>query len=136
MGCSLAASFAVRIKEIRRKIQPDYLFIEPSGMVITKEMRDVSAMAKRDVSYDIGSFLTLIDGDDFDFLWEARRPLLMGQISDADAVLITKTDLIDADRLNEITSELSGISKTLLNFSVTDEGSLESVMQQILRSSP
>ena len=65
MGCSLATSLVARIKEIKRTVNPDYLFIEPSEMVLTQEMLDATRMGLRDVSYEIGPFITLIDGPDF-----------------------------------------------------------------------
>ena len=55
-------------KKLKKKYDPDVLFIEPSEAVVTQELRDVSAMGLRDIKYDIGPFITLVDGPDFDFL--------------------------------------------------------------------
>lgn len=92
MGCSLAASLVAGIKEFRRSISPDYLFVEPSELVVTAEMRNVIRMGLRDIAFTIGPYITLIDGVNFGMLWEERRPLLLGQITGADLVALTKTD--------------------------------------------
>ncbi len=92
MGCSLAASLVAGIKEFRRNISPDYLFVEPSELVVTAEMRSVIKMGLRDIAFTIGPFITLVDGVNFGMLWEERRPLLLGQITGADLVALTKTD--------------------------------------------
>ncbi len=92
MGCSLAASLVAGIKEFRRSISPDYLFVEPSELVVTAEMRNVIKMGLRDIAFTIGPFITLVDGVNFGMLWEERRPLLLGQITGADLVALTKAD--------------------------------------------
>lgn len=92
MGCSLAASLVAGIKEFRRNISPDYLFVEPSELVVTAEMRNVIKMGLRDIAFTIGPFIILVDGVNFGMLWEERRPLLLGQITGADLVALTKTD--------------------------------------------
>ena len=75
MGCSLATSLVSEIKKFRRDIDPDFLFIEPSEIVVTREMRIVSSMGLRDVKYATGPFITLVDGPAFEVSWEERRPL-------------------------------------------------------------
>lgn len=92
MGCSLAASLVAGIKEFRRSISPAYLFVEPSELVVMAEMRNVIKMGLRDINFTIGPFITLVDGERFGTLWEERRPLLLGQITGADLVALTKTD--------------------------------------------
>lgn len=73
-------------------MDPDYLFVEPSSQVLTKELHDVTAMALRDVSYEIGPFVTLIDGPMFEYWWEERQPLLLGQVAGADLVAVSQVD--------------------------------------------
>ena len=72
MGCSLAASLVDLKKKLKRDIDPDLLFIEPSEMVVTQELLDVTAMGLRDIHYDIGPFITLVDGPQFGFMWNER----------------------------------------------------------------
>jgi G3E family GTPase len=113
----LAASLATRIKGIQREIDPDLLFIEPSEMVVTRELRNVSAMGLRDVTYEVGPFITLVDGPTFNFSWQERRALLLGQIADADLVVLSRSDLIDSSRLEEIGKTLNEYLNSVLGLS-------------------
>ena len=108
---------ATRIKGIQREIDPDLLFIEPSEMVVTKELRNVSAMGLRDVTYEVGPFITLVDGPTFNFSWQERRALLLGQIADADLVVLSRSDLIDSGRLEEIGKTLNEHLKSVIGLS-------------------
>ncbi len=67
-------------------------------MIVTQELRTVTNMGLRDIKYDIGPFITLIDGPSFSFQWQERPKLLLGQIQDADSIALSRTDLIDAPR--------------------------------------
>ena len=116
MGCSLATSLVARIKEIKRTVNPDYLFIEPSEMVLTQEMLDATRMGLRDVSYEIGPFITLIDGPAFTQVWEERRPLLLGQIHKADLVAISRADLVPRMNKEDI-GALDGVVNSILRLS-------------------
>lgn len=131
MGCSLAASLVARIKEIKRTLNPDYLFIEPSEMVLTQEMLDATRMGLRDVSYQIGPFITLIDGPAFPQLWEERRPLLLGQIHKADLVAISRADLLSPERLRETIESLNGYREPVFSLSSRLGLGLEEVIQKI-----
>jgi G3E family GTPase len=104
----MAASFTVRLKQIIRNNSPHYLFLEPSGMVLTHELRSVSGMGRRDVSYDIGGFITLIDGPSFDSTWRERKDLMIGQVKDADLVMLSRSDLLSEAEMTGIKRVLSG----------------------------
>ena len=95
MGCSLANSLVDQIKEMKRRHDPDVLFVEPSEMVVTAEMRQVCAMGRRDVDYGVGPLVTLVDGPNFDFLWAERSQLSGGQVRGADLVAIGRSDAVD-----------------------------------------
>ena len=117
MGCSLATSLVSAIKKIRRGLNPDFLFIEPSELVVTEEMRAATRMASRDVNYTSGPFITLVDGPNFQALWQERQPLLLGQLAGADLVAVSKSDLISAVRMAAITDTLKGYCRGILRLS-------------------
>lgn len=78
-------------------------------MVLTGELRSVVTMARRDVTYDIGSFITLIDGPNFDFIWRERKDLLIEQIRDADLVMLSRSDLLGEARVAEVKRVLGSL---------------------------
>lgn len=128
MGCSLATSLVSEIKKFRRDIDPDFLFIEPSEMVLTSEMRNATSMGLRDVKYAVGPFITLVDGPAFEVSWEERRPLILGQVEGADAVAVSRSDLLDTGRVQEIIEVLREHTRNVFQMSVTGNADLWKVM--------
>jgi G3E family GTPase len=131
VGCSLATSLVARIKEIKRTVNPDYLFVEPSEMVLTQEMHDATRMGLRDVSYDVGPFITLIDGLAFGQVWEERQPLLRGQIHQADLVAVSRSDMLSGEEYSKVIDSLDGVSNSILKLSAKNGIGLEEVIQKL-----
>ena len=131
MGCSLASSLVDLKKELKRNHDPDFLFIEPSEMIVTQELRDVTAMGLRDIRYDIGPFITLVDGPLFEFLWSERRSLLLGQVKDADLVAVSRADSIDVGELNKVRQALSGYCSNVIPLSVRNGYGLTEVVKRV-----
>lgn len=122
---------ATRIKAFRRELDPNFLFIEPSEMVVTRELRNATSMGLRDVRYEIGPFVTLVDGPTFDFSWQERRALLLGQITDADLVLVSRTDLAEQERLAEIEGTLKEYCNGVLSLSTRLGQGIEEVVKMV-----
>lgn len=101
-------------------------------MVVTAEMRGVNAMGRRDVRYDIGPYITLINGPEFPALWQERQTLLRGQLTGADLVAVNKIDLLNADRLAEISQTLNGLCRKLMPLSARSGEGLEEVVQALI----
>ena len=131
MGCSLASSLVDLKKELIKTHNPDVLFVEPSEMVVTEELRQVAAMGRRDIRYEIGPFITLVDGPLFGFLWQERRKLLLGQVSDADRVVISRCDQIDLQELQEIQGLLAEYHNGIHGLSVHQNLGLEPLWTNI-----
>jgi G3E family GTPase len=120
-----------RIKRIKRAQHPDWLVIEPSGMVVTKELRDVAAMGLRDVQYDVGPLVALVDGPNFDFIWNERQHLVKGQMDGADVVAVSRTDRLDEARHHAIQKVLAPHAEHLYLFSSQNDAGVEKVWQCI-----
>jgi G3E family GTPase len=131
VGCSLASSLVDLKKDIKKTHDPDVLFVEPSEMVVTEELRQVAAMGRRDIRYEIGPFITLVDGPLFGFLWQERRKLLLGQVSDADVVAISRCDQIDPQELREIQDILAEYHNGIDGLSVHKNLGLETLWANI-----
>ncbi|MBC8438234.1 MAG: hypothetical protein H8D87_00910 [Deltaproteobacteria bacterium] len=113
-------------------MDPDYLFLEPSEMIVTRELRDVVNMGLRDLKYGIGPFITLIDGPSFSFHWEERPKLIQGQIQDADIVALSKTDRIDSIKIKQICDTLNLPEKNLLLLGQKNRSAITELAQEIL----
>lgn len=100
-------------------------------MIVTQELRDVTAMGLRDIRYDIGPFITLVDGPLFEFLWSERRSLLLGQVKDADLVAVSRADSIDVGELNKVRQALSGYCSNVIPLSVRSGDGLAEVVKRV-----
>jgi G3E family GTPase len=96
----------VRLKELYRAHKPEYLFVEPAAMVTTQEMKYAASIALRDVKYEIGPFITLVNAAEYDDTRRERESLLMAQVHGADVTCVTKGDLAGPQRVNEIKEDL------------------------------
>ena len=130
MGCTLAGSLTNMIKDIRRTVNPDYLFIEPFELVVTAEILTALAMGQRDVDYEVGPVIALIDAPEFDFLWQERKQTLLNYISGCHGVAITRVDLVDKQKLKMIREALKNETQRddVLLVSVPDNEGIDKVM--------
>jgi G3E family GTPase len=131
VGCSLASGLVDLIKKIKRNVDPDLLFIEPSEMVVTRELKDVTAMGLRDIRFGAGPFITLVDGPQFPFLWSDRRALLLGQVKDADLVAVSRMDLIGSRDMETINGLLQSLCGPLIPLSAQNGDGMGEVMKRI-----
>jgi G3E family GTPase len=130
VGCTLAGSLTNMIKDIKRTVNPNYLFIEPFELVVTKEILTALAMGKRDVIYKVGPVFALIDAPEFDYLWQERKQTLINYISGCHRVAITRVDLVDPQKLEHIRETLNNevqVDNALL-VSVPENQGIEKVM--------
>lgn len=130
MGCTLAGSLTNMIKDIRRTVNPDYLFIEPFELVVTAEILTALAMGQRDVDYEVGPVFALIDAPEFDFSWRERKQTLLNHISGCHRVAITRVDLVGKQKLKAIREALRNEMQAddVLLVSIPDDEGIEKVM--------
>lgn len=131
MGCSLASRLVALQKEIKRNHDPDFLFIEPSEMVVTSELRNVAAMGRRDTVYDIGPFITLVNTPVFEAQWQERPALLGGQVAGADLVAASKVDLSGTEQITAIAAQL-GRAGGIVALSTTADRGIRQVLEQLI----
>jgi G3E family GTPase len=101
-------------------------------MIVTKELRNVTKMGLRDIQYDIGPFITLIDGPSFSFNWEERPKLLLGQMQDVDRVALSRTDMIDSKQIEHIRKILDVAGNNLMLLNKQNSSTINELAQQIL----
>lgn len=95
------------IKNFKRGLDPDYLFIEPYELVVTAEMLTALAMGTRDVRYEIGPVIALINAGNFDDEWGERRQTLVNYMNGSKAVAISHADAVDDSQLQTIYATIS-----------------------------
>ncbi len=105
--CSLKSTFINTLIEIAEKVKPDRVILEPSGIFILSEIFELFRYCQISDSYQINSVVTVIDGLHFREQQQAYGNFLTNQIDNAGTLLISKTDLMDAQDTLAIVSELS-----------------------------
>ncbi len=97
-------------------------------MVTTDEMRRAASMGLRDVNYDLGPVITLVDGIDFENTWAERRVLMTSQIKGADLVALSRADLLREHRREDICGVLREYADNVIMLSVTDNLGLDCII--------
>ena len=122
------------IKKIRRDTNPDFLFIEPYELVITDEIRVAASLGLRDVDYEVGPFITLVDAETFDFSWQERNRLILNHIIGADMIAISRSDLTQPEQLEAIRETLKNHvnNNQVLSLSAVLGHGIKEVMDSIL----
>jgi G3E family GTPase len=131
VGCSLAASLVDLIKKIKRKHQPEFMFIEPSEMVVTQELQNVTAMGHRDIRYQIGPLITLVDAVRFASIWAERQQLVLGQIKGADVVALSRVDQLTDISPDAVCQILRPHCNGLYLLSIQDPERLEKIAESV-----
>ena len=127
----MATSLVEVIKRFKRIHDPKLLFIEPSEMVVTQELRNVAAMGRRDAYYQIGPLITLVDASRFDFMWAERQQLIQGQINGADIVALSHTDGLEDSPPEKISKVLQPYCNGIDLLSVQDTVSTEKMIKNV-----
>jgi G3E family GTPase len=100
-------------------------------MVTTQELGDAAAAGLRDCAYDVGPFITLVDGPEFEATWAERRSLLQAQIAGADLVAISKSDLVESHNRERISEALKYDSSNLVELSTLTKLGMDSIINLV-----
>lgn len=101
-------------------------------MVTAHELRAAASMGLRDVKYDRGPIIALVDGPDFESMWEEREGWIRSQIHDADLVAISRTDLLNGRDVDRISSVLGQCSGNVTPLSTKDGTGIDVVMKLVV----
>lgn len=139
--CSLVGNFILALEELIKEQNPEHIIIEPSGVGKLSEILD--GLNDLEIPFEKHLILTIVDARRFyhnnlyvtDYFWD--------QISNADAVILSKTDCMSGKKLSEI---CTAIHNKLADMDVIcvpwdkdfhfllDSRSLQSVADQVVSS--
>ena len=101
-------------------------------MVVTRELRNVMDMGLRDIQYDVGPLITLVDAASFAFNWEERKKLIGGQVQEADQVALSRVDRVDEEQVKHICGALQIRPDDVLQLSRESAESMDMLKDRIL----
>lgn len=105
--CNVNGSFVESLQHLRnQEKQFDYVIVETTGLADPIPL--IHSIVSTDLvdSYRIDGVLTLLDAMNFDISNHFHSEVALNQILSADTVLISKTDLVSQQRLDEIVEYL------------------------------
>ncbi|MGD9073513.1 MAG: GTP-binding protein, partial [Desulfobacterales bacterium] len=93
--CTLQADFRSQLLDISRKIGPERVIIEPTGVATIAQVRSIiEAQLFEDTIREINDIL-ISDATGFMGLYKANRHFVESQVENADVVLLNKCDKVD-----------------------------------------
>jgi G3E family GTPase len=134
--CEVAASFAKTLYTLYREFKPDYVLVEPTGVAIPHQVKQVAQMGGRDAKISIGPAVVLFDATRPAELLDMHMlgQLVVTQVKDADIVAISKTDAVDEASMQESARkirELNERAEIIYISSFTGAG-LDQVLDRII----
>lgn len=95
--CSMAGEVVANANRIQRDFSPDWLILESTGVAYPKLIRD-------NLEQGLGisaHIFAVVDAKRWKRLLVPMKPLLSGQLADAEAIFLNKTDLVTPEILAE-----------------------------------
>ena len=90
--CTLSLNLIEELIEIERKYEPEFIIFEPTGAAFPQRIMESVSMSN--VQLEGATIVTVVDAQRLDKLMTIVPNLIGGQIASADAILISKTDLV------------------------------------------
>lgn len=84
-------------------------------------------MGLRDVRYEIGPFITLVDGPRFDEIWAERQHLIIGHLTGSELAAISRADRIDVDQIEAIKADLSAYHNDIIILGANDDSGVDGI---------
>lgn len=110
--CSIKLNFKDTLLDVINKFKPDRIIIEPTGIGLLSEIITMINNLDKDMNISINSLITVIDGVNyFDYI-DNFGDFFEDQIENASVLIISKSQFIDNQDLDDIIKSLKHINKT------------------------
>jgi G3E family GTPase len=108
--CQLAADLVTTLHELQEALEPECVFLEPSGLAVPKSILDTLDRYCKVI--DEVMVLAVVDAERYDTLIDAGIPLVNLQIEPAQIVAINKIDLISEEDVFKLTAQVARMNPT------------------------
>ena len=98
--CSLVGDFAASMKEVIEKFNPTRIIVEPSGVGKLSDI--INAITTVDADLKLNILATVVDGSKAKLYLKNFGEFFINQVDSADSIIISKTDKIDEEKLEEV----------------------------------
>ena len=99
--CSLVGDFGASLKEVVSKYHPDRILIEPSGVGKLSDVIKAVQGVQNEVDIVLNSYTTVVDAKKCKMYMRNFGEFFNNQVQYAGAVIMSRTDIVDADKAME-----------------------------------
>ena len=108
--CSLVGDFGTSLKEVVDKYHPDRILIEPSGVGKLSDVIKAVQGVQGDVDIVLNSYTTVVDAKKCKMYMRNFGEFFDNQVEYADAIIMSRTDIIDEKKAQQAMELLRGIN--------------------------
>jgi len=127
--CTLAGRLMEALEQIATQVQPQRLFIEPTGLARPEEIRRLLKQDELANRYALAPVLTIVDPATYLRLLGKHMPFYAGQIAEADIVVANKLDRLQPGQIERFRQELPKLNPRARLLEVTFGKVPEDVLQ-------
>ena len=134
--CSLRHDLIHTLLELERDVQPDVVFLEPSGVAGPKQIQHCLCGYGGEI--DKQTFLVVADAERLPAIQDFSIPLIRDGLEIADLVAINKSDLVSPEQLQELEQRVRAVNPEveLLCVSVKEGTQLDKLIETVQAHSP
>jgi G3E family GTPase len=126
--CSLNSDLISGIQEIRKETDPQWVVIEATGVAFPDKIAET-------LFINLGlesQIITLVDAKRWHRIRIPLENLIIGQLNDAQLILLNKTDLVEEAELLAIESELRQLNDVARQFRISGIRPIEAEVLQVM----
>lgn len=129
--CSLAGDLTISINQIREDFDPEYIIVEATGLALPDKIAETILQYTKDCEYL--KIITIADASRFDEITESVDIFFNNQMKCGNIMLLNKTDLVDANKKNQIITKLSSINPNAELYAICANQNIDCVLEKILQ---
>jgi G3E family GTPase len=128
--CTLVSDLTVTVHDILREYEPDWLIIEATGMAQPDKIASTISQYVQGIEKVMS--IVLADAGRWNKLMDYMEVFLTQQIRGGDIIFLNKTDLVNAEKMNIILTQLCQINPKAEVFAVSAKDGIGGLVSEIL----
>ncbi|MEG0772692.1 GTP-binding protein [Clostridium sp.] len=109
--CIMKKDFEMVLNRVIKEFNPERIIIEPTGISILSEIIDILRSEEISRSCHINSLLTVIDSENYMKQCDAFGEFFEDQIINAEALILSKSQFVEEDKLQEVKRSLRELNE-------------------------
>lgn len=104
--CTLKVDFVKCLRSLVQDFHPTRIIIEPTGIASASQIVDMCKLAKTEPPLQVESVVTIVDASEAEEMIDFEMPPYMRQLDEARFILLSRTQLMDAEALRTNTQAI------------------------------